>query len=57
MGKAAKLLLAVALLAGVVWFTAQQFGGSSEPDGGAAADAKKPRLEEKYGYTSEGVGR
>jgi hypothetical protein len=57
MGKTARLLVVVALLAGVVWLAARQFGGSGEPAGGTAADARKPRLEEKYGYTSEGVGR
>jgi hypothetical protein len=56
-GKVVKLLVVVAVLAGVAWFAVQQFSGSTEPAGGAAADAKKPRLEEKYGYTSEGVGR
>lgn len=57
MSKLVRLLLAVALLVGVGWFAMRQFGGSSEPAGGPAADAKKPRLEEKYGYTSEGVGK
>ncbi len=57
MSKTARLLLVVALLAGVVWFAAQQFGGPGDPARGTAAEAQKPRLEEKYGYTSEGVGK
>jgi flagellar basal body-associated protein FliL len=57
MGKLIKLILVVVILA-VVGYVVVSMSGRSEQTRQAASDKpdERPRLEEKYGFTSETVG-
>lgn len=52
MGKLIMLLLIVAVIGGAAWYFMNQEGAADAPQG--AKDA--PRVEEKYGFTSQGAG-
>ncbi|MFO0839392.1 MAG: hypothetical protein U1D55_12815 [Phycisphaerae bacterium] len=56
MGKLVKLLLVVAVLGAAAYFALNyaQESGSTPVKG--TKEENKPRLEEKHGFTSEGVG-
>ncbi|MBU0616538.1 MAG: hypothetical protein KKI02_02350 [Planctomycetes bacterium] len=57
MGKLVKLLVLVAIIV-VVAYVVMTFSGDSESGPRADTDQRdeRPRLEEKYGFTSETVG-
>lgn len=57
MGKLAKLIVVVALIV-VAGYAVVSLTGNSDDTGPTASDQKdeRPRLEEKYGFTSETVG-
>ncbi len=56
MGKLVKLLIVLVVIAGAGWLLVNQMN-QGESDSTPAAEGDPPvRVEEKYGFTSEGVG-
>ncbi len=57
MGKLIRLIVVLALVAAVAYFALDQLADpEAAGDLPAAREVDKPRLEEKHGFTSQGLG-